>query len=31
VSRLQQTMTILQASQASFVKLSSLNLFSMIN
>jgi flagellar hook-associated protein 3 FlgL len=30
VSRLQQMMTILQASQASFVKLSSLNLFSVI-
>lgn len=31
VSRLQQVSTILQASQASFVKLASLNLFSMIN
>ena len=30
VSQLQQTMTVLQASQASFVKLASLNLFSLI-
>ncbi|MDE2405405.1 MAG: flagellar hook-associated protein FlgL [Sphingomonadales bacterium] len=31
VSRLQQVSTILQASQASFVKLANLNLFSMLN
>lgn len=31
ISELQQTMTVLEASQASFTKLSSLNLFNMLN
>jgi len=31
IARLQQTMTVLEASQASFVKLANLSLFSLIN